>query len=92
MKAQIKILETHYYAVFPLAYLSACDQRKITSLVDATQQQWSKGRGGRCSSLHSVLQAMCPAGEELWATRDEGVPVPNSHRGAMRLVAQVWDG
>lgn len=51
---------------------SACDQRKITSLVDSTQQQWSKGQGGLCSSLHSVLQAVCPAGEELWATRDKG--------------------
>lgn len=72
MKAQIKILETHHYTIFHWHTFSTCDQRKTTSLVDSTQQQWSKGQGGLCSSFHSVHQAVCPAGEELWATRKEG--------------------
>lgn len=51
---------------------SSCDQRKITSLVDLTQQQWSNGRKGLGYSLHSAHQAVCPAAEELWAMREEG--------------------
>lgn len=96
MKAQINVLETHEYTIFnegEYVFLLSLPVIKGRSpkLVGLTLQQNPRGKV-RYSRLHSAHQAVCPAHKELWATREEGTPFPNSHKRAMWLVALEWGG
>lgn len=71
-----------------MSFYLPCDQGKVT------QARWfnprARAQGARGAVQPAVCSpAACPAGEALGATRQEGAPIPNSHKGAVGPVA--WD-